>query len=284
MRRAALILLLGGLALSWGFGALMVRPSAIAVAPAAAPAVDVPLRSEDGLAIAGTYRPGRAANAPAVLLLHGNNASRAAVDGNAAWLAAQGYATLAIDFRGHGESAPAPRSFGYHESRDAAAALRWLKTRQQGAPVAAIGISLGGAALLLAARRGAGPDAMILQAVYPDIRHAIRNRIATFTGSLPAVLLEPLLSYQARLRYGVWPAELAPIARVRGYRGPLLVIGGGEDGSTPPQETRALYAAAPGRKALWIAPGLDHAQVSDIATPEYRVRIRAFLRATIGPA
>ena len=69
--------------------------------------MDVELKSKDGLAIAATYHPGRSAIDPAVLLLHGNNASRAATDGNAAWLAAQGYATLAIDFRGHGESATA---------------------------------------------------------------------------------------------------------------------------------------------------------------------------------
>jgi hypothetical protein len=32
---------------------------------------------------------------------------------------------------------------------------------------------------------------MVLQAVYPDIRRAIRNRIASVAGSLPAALLEP---------------------------------------------------------------------------------------------
>jgi alpha-beta hydrolase superfamily lysophospholipase len=63
----------------------------------------------------------------------------------AAWLAAQGFAVLTIDFRGHGQSTPRPHSFGYGESTDAHAAFAWLKQRRSGGKVAVIGISLGGA-------------------------------------------------------------------------------------------------------------------------------------------
>ncbi|PSJ40518.1 alpha/beta hydrolase [Allosphingosinicella deserti] len=279
--RLLLLLLILGLAASWLLGALMVRatPSAVPLPPA--PATPVRLESSDGLALAGSYWPGRSADAPAILLLHGNGASRAALAGNVAWFAERGYAALAIDLRGHGRSASAGKSFGLEESRDAAASLAWLRRKGHGR-IAVIGVSLGGASALLGDHGPVTADALILQAVYPDIRSAIRNRIAGILGTVPATLLEPLLSFQARPRLGAWPGRLAPIAALPRFRGPVLIVGGGADRHTPPAETRALYAAAPGPKTLWIAEGYDHAAVSAIDSPEYRRRVLAFLEQTIG--
>ncbi len=240
------------------------------------------MKARDGVSIAATFTPGRHGRSPAVLLLHGVGASRQATAANAAWLASLGYATLAIDFRGHGQSTLTPRSFGLGEALDAQAAFDWLKRQQGGAPVAIIGISLGGAASLLG---DAGPipaDALILQAVYPDIRRAIRNRIASSTSVGVGYVLEPLLSFQAPLRFGVWPARLSPLAALPRYHGPVLVIGGEQDRSTPPDETRAMFAAAPGDKRLWLVPTGDHAAICSLAGPAYRDRVKAFLERTIG--
>ena len=279
--RAAVALPLLGLVSAWLVGSLLRASTPSEVPPPTAPARDLRLTSTDGLSLAATYWPGRTASSPAILLLHGNGASRAATAANAAWLAERGYAALTIDLRGHGESAPAPKSFGLAESRDAAAAVAWLRHTGH-AKVGVIGISLGGAAALIGDAGPVAADALVLQAVYPDIRRGIRNRIGGILGSWPAALLEPLLSFQSRLRLGVWPSRLSPLGAVASYRAPVLVIGGGSDGHTPPQETRALYAAATGRKSRWIAPGLDHKQTCDLQTDEYRSQLLAFFSAHLG--
>jgi pimeloyl-ACP methyl ester carboxylesterase len=126
-------------------------------------------------------------------------------------------------------------------------------------------------------------DALVVEAVYPDIRHAIRNRIAAFTTAGPASLLEPLLSLQSRPRMGVWPSQLSPLNATRRYRGPVLVIGGGADRYTPPDETRSLYAAFPGPKRLWTMAGRVHADVGDISDAGYRTQLLTFLHDAIGP-
>jgi fermentation-respiration switch protein FrsA (DUF1100 family) len=123
---------------------------------------------------------------------------------------------------------------------------------------------------------------MILQAVYPDIRHAIRHRIAAAATPAASFLLEPLLSYQSLPRFGVGPERLSPIDALRHYHGPVLIVGGGSDLYTPPAETRAMFQAAPGRRSLWLAAALDHARASDIASHDYRKRVLAFLQGTIG--
>src|ERR1700761_2528053 len=123
---AFVLLTVLGLAGAWLVGSILMRPSPSQVAPAVAPARDLHLRATDGLDIAATYWPGRGADGPAVLLLHGNGASRGAEASTATWLWRQGYAVLTIDFRGHGESASAPHSFGLFEARGAAAGFAWV--------------------------------------------------------------------------------------------------------------------------------------------------------------
>jgi pimeloyl-ACP methyl ester carboxylesterase len=271
-----------GGAAGWALGSIMVRGGQAQVPAAATPAVDFYLRSRDGTRIAATYRPGKAANSPAVLLLHGVRASRQANAANAAWLSEQGYASLTIDFRGHGGSDLRIRTFGLEEAEDARAAFRWLKRRQENAPVGIIGISLGGAASLLGGDGPVPADALILQAVYPDIRHAIRNRIATVAGSAPAFLLEPLLSFQSLPRFGVAPSRLSPLNALRRFPGPVLVIGGAEDRYTPPAETKAMFEAAGGKKSMWLVPGKDHTEACDLRDEEYRARILAFFTYALG--
>jgi hypothetical protein len=148
-RSLATLLALGiglGLLGSWLIGSIIVSwwknlPAGAAVAPA----VDVTLATPDGLFLAAIFWPGLLDNSPAVLVLHGLGDARQAVAANPNWLANKGFAAMAINFCGHGQSSGAPHSFGLTESIDAQTAFDWHKKRQQGAPVGVIGISLGGA-------------------------------------------------------------------------------------------------------------------------------------------
>ena len=275
------VTVLGGAA-SWIAGSIMAAGHHSRVAAAAPPGRDIRLVTQDGVTIAATFMPGRGDRPPSVLLLHGVGASRQATAANAAWLASLGYATLTIDFRGHGQSDLTSRTFGLREALDAQAAFDWLKRQQGGVRVAVIGISLGGAASLLGKEGPLRADALILQAVYPDIRHAIRNRIASRTSTGVGYLLEPLLSFQAPLRFGAWPSQLSPLNALRHYHGPVLVVGGEKDRSTPPDESRAMFAAVQGSRELWLVPTGDHAEICDLADAAYRNHVAAFLAKTIG--
>ncbi|MGZ8359084.1 MAG: alpha/beta hydrolase [Allosphingosinicella sp.] len=242
----------------------------------------VRLAASDGVPLVGSYWPGARRDAPAVLLLHGVNSSRASLTRHAIWLNRLGYAVLAIDLRGHGGSAAVSRSFGLLEARAAAAALAFLRSDAPARRVGLIGTSLGGAAALLG---GDGPlpvQAMVLQAVYPDLRSAIANRIAQRLGRPLASLGEPLLSYQSWMRYGVSPYRLSPLVAVRHYRGPVLVVGGMADRSTTPAETRRLYLAVPGPRALLLLEGVDHAGAGSVWNADYRRRVRAFFARNLG--
>lgn len=272
-----------GLVLLWMFGSLMARADNRAVPPPAPPARVVQLMSGDGMPIAASHWPGPAADAPAVLLLHGIGGSRDAWTRHALWLNGLGYAVLAIDFRGHGGSGAAERTFGWREAEDAAAGFAFLRSGTPGRKIAVIGVSLGGAAALLGRNGPLPADAMVLQAVYPDLRTAIRNRIGARVGEALATLAEPLLSFQSWPRYGVGPDRIAPANALERYRGRVLVIGGGADMQTTPADTRRLHAAGRSDASLWMVAGADHADTCGLWSPAYRARVGAFLESALRP-
>ncbi len=270
-----------GLAASWIAASVMMRGRPCSVAPAEAPARDIAIQTHDRVTIAGTFTPGRSKRASSVLLLHGAGASRASTAANAAWLAGLGYAVLTIDFRGHGASDSGICSFGLREAIDARAAFDWLKQQQNGAPIVVIGISLGGAASLIGEAGPLPADGLILQGVYPDLRRAVRNRIAYRLSKPIAYVLEPLLSFQSLPRLGVWPSRLSPLNALKHYEGSVLIIGGVQDRSTPEAESRAMFREVKGARALWLLPHGDHAAISDLSDATYRATVLKFLQETM---
>ena len=255
---ALLAIILIGSAGVWGVGSLLTRTTNRHVTVPEKPAQLVHIDSTDGVRLAGTYWPAADKGAPAILMLHGNGNNRGAMSGTASWLNTHGYAVLAIDFRGHGDSTPAGKSFGLFEAEDAEAALAWLRQRHPRARVGVIGFSLGGAASVLGDEGPLPVDAFVLQGVYPDIRRAIFNRLAIRLGQWPASAIEPLLSYQSLPRFGVWPSSISPIRALAQVKAPVLLMGGGKDTNTPPEETRAMYGAVRANAELRILEGVDH--------------------------
>lgn len=279
---SALLACLFGLGMVWTAGSLVARPVNRVVPSPDPPGRVVRLVSSDGVALAGSYWPSAREDAPAVLLLHGINSSRATFTDNARWLNGLGYAVLAIDFRGHGGSGAAERTFGWREAEDARAGLAFLRREALGRKIGVIGVSLGGAAALIGPKGPLEVDALVLHAVYPDIRTAILNRLGRIGVPALAALGEPLLSYQAYLRYGVSPDLLSPVDGLRRFRGATLIIGGTQDRETSIADSRSLYASAKGPKMLWLVEGADHVEVSKLRSEVYRARLRRFFAATLG--
>src|SRR5215510_2529914 len=147
----------------------------VGVPPADIRAESVSIASGSGATLQGWFVPGRP-GAGAVVLMHGVNANRLAMLRRARLFHAEGFAVLVFDFQAHGESTGTRITFGHREGQDASAAIAYLRTRLPDERIGAIGSSLGGAAALLAPAP-LDVDALVLEAVYPDIGTATTNRI-----------------------------------------------------------------------------------------------------------
>lgn len=268
---ASVLLVVAG---SFGFATMLVKPANHRVVlPADFPAERVEIPG-DGRAVAGSWRD-VGDDSPVVLLLHGFRGDRASMVPRARVLLDAGFSVLLIDTQAHGETPGEIITLGWRESRDVRAARDWIRARAPGRCVGAIGVSLGGAAVLLG-EQPAGFDAIVLEAVYPRLGRALDNRIGISAGWLRKALA-PLLLVQIEPRLGVTPAQLEPIRNIAKLGAPVLVVGGSRDAHTTEEETRELFAAAAKPKDLWIVDGAGHQDFARFDRSGYEAAVVGFL-------
>ncbi|HSF39436.1 MAG TPA: alpha/beta fold hydrolase [Thermoanaerobaculia bacterium] len=209
------------------------------------------------------------------MLMHGVRADRTSMVERARFFHRTGRSVLLFDFQAHGESPGEHITFGALESRDARAAIDFIRSRRPGEPISALGTSLGGAAILLA-DPPLPVDSVILESVYPTVEEATDNRIRIRLGPL-ASILTPALLIQLGPRLGMSPQDLHPIDRIGKLGVPVFFLSGSEDRHTTPLETKRLFEAAREPRELWIVPGAAHVDLHRVAGTVYETRVLEFL-------
>ena len=281
LRRALVVLAVIAAAIiaaAWVTASSLMAPSQhkVNAPPKDLPCEPVHFASASGSEIQGWFVPTPEAR-KAVLLLHGSGGDRTSMLSYGRFLRKAGYACLMIDFRGHGESLGAPRTFGWSESKDAIASVAWLRKQIPGAKVAVIGTSLGGASALLA-KEDLHADAVVAQSVYGDLRAAIWNRLDMRAGPVAADALSCLLTCQVPTRMGLNVDEVSPIKAATHCTCPLFVIHGTEDHHAHLNEGRSIFDACPNaQKEWWEIKGAAHVDLWTFAGEEYEKRVLAFL-------
>ncbi len=187
-----------------------------------------------------------------------------------------GYTVLLFDFQAHGESAGRRITVGHLESLDAQSAVEFVKKSCLGEKVGVIGLSMGGAASVLASPP-LEVDAMVLELVYPDISRATANRLERFLGGW-ARSLTPLLVWQLKPRLGIDERALRPVDRVGSIKAPKLFIAGAKDRHTKLAESQELFDAASEPKEYWVVEEAAHVDVHLMVKDEYESRVLDFFK------
>lgn len=274
---AVLLIVLG--AVSWRLGTSLIAPANHPVRLPTSLGLESVSIPGPGHAIAGSWRD-LGADRPAVLLLHGVRGDRASMIPRAQVLIDAGFSVLLIDQQAHGETPGDMITMGWRESADVRAARDWLRTRLPERKLAVIGVSLGGAAVLLG-EQPVGFDAVVLEATYPRIGRAVENRIGMRAGPLKYALA-PLLEMQIEPRMHIAVRDLEPIRHIAALGAPVLVVGGSRDEHTTEEETRQMFAAAAEPKRLWIVAGAAHQDFSRFDAAGYRANVVRFLETSLG--
>jgi pimeloyl-ACP methyl ester carboxylesterase len=201
-----------------------------------------------GIEVGGrTLRGFRLGEGPAVLLVHGWGGRAGQLAAFAGPLAAAGCAVVGFDAPAHGASSG--RVATVPEVAAAIAAV----ARAHGAR-AAIGHSMGGAAVAYALSRGLALDAAVLVA-------APRAPAGYFDRFCAALDLRPSMREAARRRIerrvGARMADLDVVAAAPALATPALVVHDRGDGEVPFADGAAIAAAWPGARLL-ATDGLGH--------------------------
>jgi fermentation-respiration switch protein FrsA (DUF1100 family) len=257
-------------------GWILARPvqTRIGDGPAELSVQAVTFHSDSGANIAAWWCPLPDSHGT-VLLLPGVRANRLSMVDRARFLRRAGYSTLLIDFQATGETRGDCITFGWKESRDVLAAVEFIRRRRPADHIGIIGSSLGGAAALFA-YPPLEVDALVLEAVYPTIEIATKNRLQNYLGPI-GHWFAPLLLKQLRRRLGVSAGDLRPIDHIAKVSCPVLLISGEKDRSTRPEEARLLFSRAQSPKQLWFVSNAGHVDLHKAATAEYEARVLAFL-------
>lgn len=282
---SGLAVLLGGML--W-LAASFLATLATMVPPTARPALhptrlglvceNVEFETGDGKKISGWWLPKGRAGRPPIIVLHGLGASKGHMMDYILFGQREGYPVLAIDFRGHGESAASVTSIGFHESGDVEAAMKYL--REQGAGDAVLwGTSMGAVSALLAAERDGGVAGVIADAPFDTYRNTIRHHAHLMYGlaEFPLITLAyPMIERRADFRLD----EVNSLRAARQVRAPMLVLAAEKDVRMEAAMVRTVYEAAAGPKEFWIIPGEGHE--TRTFQEAFQEKVRQFLRRTKG--
>jgi fermentation-respiration switch protein FrsA (DUF1100 family) len=267
--------------------------------------VSFPAR-EDGVQLKGWFIPGRLSGgrltaSRTIIMVHGTRRNRADQrDGMidlSAIFAKAGFAVLAFDMRGMGESQPEPLSLGYFEQRDVLGAVDFLQSGplpypELGRPtiIGGWGLSMGAATLLLAAAREPAIKAIVSDCAYSDIIPILQREIHGRSGLpqalTPGVLLAAQMLYGINF-YAVRPVDVVASIAPR----PIYFIHGDADAYVPfPDMQELADAAQTGFQAhvqTWTVHGAGHARsfkslVDGSLNPEYGPRVVEFFTKSLG--
>jgi uncharacterized protein len=216
--------------------------------------------SPDGLTLAG-FPAIRKKSAPTVILCHtrGTSHKLEIIQAIGDFLLESGLNVFFFDFRGHGESQAAPLSYGWYERFDIIGAVNYLSARNDLDPekISGFGISMGGAALVLAAAECTNIRSVVIESVYPRFEDSAQCRVGErmlVPGSPEQE--EYLNNIKAGLKIG---GDIAPIDYIRKISPrPLLMIHGDADKDIPLDWAEKMFVVARPPKEFWTVKGGDH--------------------------
>lgn len=309
---AALLILSG--ALSFGYAGISVYFASKLVYEAQKPLTGTPAEAglsyrnvtfpsrEDHVMLRGWFIPGvlpdgRLTAQRTIIFVHGTRANRTDYTIRLLELsegfAKRGFAVLAFDMRGMGESPPAPFSVGYFEQRDVLGAVDFLRSGtlpypELGRPraIAGWGISMGAATLLLAAAREPAIQAIVSDTAPTDFLAILERELPPKSGS---AALTPGALVAARVLFGIDYYDVRPVDVVaRLAPRPVFFIHAESDDFVPssnlPLLVKAASSAPNAHVTSWLVPGvIIHATSYKALGDAYIDRVVTFYTNALGP-
>lgn len=244
----------------------------------ASSAEEVCTESDDGLRLCASLFRHSGAGDRYVITCHGFSRQGASMAGYAKHFFKMGFHVLAPDARSHGKSEGTIMGMGWLDRKDILCWIRFLTQTSPNARIVLHGVSMGGAAVMMAAGEPLPANVRAIvedcgySSVHDEFKYQIRNMFR-----LPPFPFVNLTSLVSRARAGYAFKEASSVAQVKKSRTPILFIHGDRDTFVPYEMLYTLYRAASCEKELLSVKGACHA-VSSATDPKlYWDTVRSFI-------
>jgi uncharacterized protein len=226
-----------------------------------------------------------------VIFLSGiHNPSVTAFFGHARMLLDEGYASILLEMRAHGESDGDVIALGFKEHRDTRAVVDYIRadSRYAETPIIVYGLSMGGAVAINSIGQIPDIDALISLSAYSAWDDLFLDNMGA--SGLVAAVQRPFVRFYTGIKYGWANRSINPKDEIQklGDR-PAFLIHSRGDTQVPYANFERLVAHAPAHVETWVREGDLHFIVQEglFLTPhedtEYAERILGFLNGHFAP-
>jgi fermentation-respiration switch protein FrsA (DUF1100 family) len=232
------------------------------------------------LFLSGWFIPGKSADAPTFVVLHGKDDNRIGVVKYAGMLAKAGYNVLAYDQRHHGKSEGDYSTYGWYEGYDVSAAIDYLAARGD-CNVDRLGVmgeSFGAATAIMAAAEDKRIRLLVEDSAYPDLTTIVADYGKAMYG-LPRFPLVDAALWVGGLRAHFDPKAASPLKEIAGVTVPTLIIHCTGDTNIKPEYSEEIYEASGAAvKEIHFFDGCTHTMGYEDHTAEYEALVLDFIK------
>jgi pimeloyl-ACP methyl ester carboxylesterase len=248
------------------------------------PYEEVTFPAPDGVPLKGWWVPAPNAHGT-VVLVHGLNRSRIEMVRKLPFLNHLGWNALLFDLRHHGDSGGNVSTFGFYEKQDVHAATALAHARSQG-PVVLWGVSLGAAAVTLAAAEDPGVAALVCDSSYRSLRDTVAHHLSLFRGFRWWLRIVPNWPVADEVvfwmgRRGHFDPDAVDIRAAAAHLAgrPCLFVCNSGDRRMPSEIAFELKAAAGPQAHVLVVPGTSHGGAYRDGTAAYESAVSEVLGA-----
>lgn len=212
--------------------------------------------------------------------------------GHSKWMKDNGYATILLEVRGHGNSEGNSICLGYDEVADVKAVVDYIKGQRKydSVPIILHGVSMGGSVAINSFGCIEEIDGLIAMSAYSSFEDVVCDqlngnyKIPQFICKVEKLIVRASLQFL----FGDKVNEITPIKQIEnaGSR-PVLLIASSGDTEVPPINTKRILAQAPENCESWLRNSSEHFIIheSDFVNmeedKEYCDRILTFIETKV---
>ncbi|MGF7059493.1 alpha/beta hydrolase [Brassicibacter mesophilus] len=221
-----------------------------------------------------------------------HNPSVTAFYGHSKMLKNNGYASILLEMRAHGESEGDEIGLGYKEYLDVQAVVDYInkEPKYRDVPIVVFGVSMGGATAINSIGQTPEIDGLISLSAYSSWEDVFCDNMVNMGAPEALVAIQkPFVKLYSTMKYGVSSFNIFPKKQIKnlGAR-PALIVHSKNDSQVPYQNFERIKENLPDNAETWVREGNFHFIIEwdNFNTPEkdeeYKNRIIGFLDKYFG--
>lgn len=237
------------------------------------------IQSFDDLKLNGYYFENKKANHKYIIVVHGYMGKALDMIFTIKRFYKEGYAILAPDCRGAGESEGNYIGMGWDDRLDI---LKWIDliiSNDPDAEIVLYGVSMGGATVMMVSGEENLPSNV--KAIVEDCGYTSASDIFAYQlkdlYNLPKFPIIPAASLVTKIRAGYYLEDASAVKQVAKSKTPIYFIHGDKDAFVPFSMLNTLYEAANCAKDKYVVNGAGHGYASNVDGDTYWNNVFKFI-------